>query len=661
VFSAAVGPTEPLRWPSEWPAHGRFVGPENTGFCGQWPQTPKAQSFADEFPTEGHFGYAAAPWPLQFDPHLHRPVQTLQIAPLLNEMSKILSVALLLDSPSAPRAVADLVSWLGGQHNMRCSLIVVPPAAKVVAAPSLTTPISMAQPWRAFLWRLMLAIEKRRVRKSGFRSQFEAPVALDEQPPAGGIYRFKTQPNETGPQLAQRVRMALGDALPDFIVQCGHGLRSGDLAHCAQHGVLELVHGSSHGSEDGSSGFWEVLAQSDKTAFAVRHVGPCGKQVKTLAHGHLPTRTTFLMNQAALVAQMQDTLKALLLQLASDASLAPLGKDVVVQPVRRDRPTARQLTAYAAAVAKRSTLLRLRTVLGVQEKWQVHYKRQAWSQLSLADSQVVPNPAGGYFADPFLRSTPEGLFCFVEEFRDSSQRGVISVLRLDAAGPVYLGRVLDEPFHLSFPYLFEYGGDLYMAPESHEAKQIRLYKCKSFPLQWELHSVVMDDVAAVDSMIFPAHGQWWMLAGVLPQGDVTRFPEMHLFSAPDPVSGQWLPHPQNPLRIDPEFARNGGLLRQGEKLFRVAQACGFSAYGASINISEITHLGANRYEELLAKRMNADSKPGVSGLHHIDNAGGTTVWDEKRWQSTNRFWRSVPDQFQSGARATASQLKVKRT
>jgi hypothetical protein len=576
-------------------------------------------------------------------------------------MSKILSVALLVDSPSVPRPVAELVAWLGGQHNMRCSLIVLPPAATVAPVPTLSTPISMAQPWRAFLWRLMLAIEKRRMRKGGFGSQFEAPVALDQQPPAGGIYGFKAQSMETSTQLAQRIRTALGDALPDFVVQCGHGLPASDLAHCAQHGVLELVHGSNHGAHDGSSGFWEVLAQSDKTAFALRHVAPGGKQITTLAHGYLPTRTTFLMNQAALVAQIQESLKALLCQLAEQAGPARLGKNVVVQPLRRGKPSAAQLVAYAAAVAQRSFMLRLRSVLGVQEKWQVHYKRQDWSKLNLADAQVVPNPTGGYFADPFLRATPEGLYCFVEEFRDSSQRGVISVLRLDPTGPVYLGRVLDEPFHLSFPYMFEYGGELYMAPESHQAKQIRLYKCKSFPLQWELHSVVMDDMAAVDSLIFPAHGTWWMLAGVLPQGDVTRFPEMHLFSAPDPVSGQWQAHPQNPLRIDPEFARNGGLLRQGEKLFRVAQACGFSAYGASINISEITHLAPDRYEELLAMRMNANSKPGVSGLHHIDTAGGTTVWDEKRWQSGNRFWRSVPHQFQSGPRAIASQLKVKRT
>jgi hypothetical protein len=572
-------------------------------------------------------------------------------------MSAVLSVALLVDSPAVSRPVAELVAWIGSQPHMRCALIVVPPAgdnAATMGPRHARETQQAAQPLRALLWKLMLGIERARVRRSSFGKQLGTHVALDSEPPAGGIYKFKPQAGETGAALAQRVRSALHDQLPDLIVQCGHGMHATDLAGCARQGALELVHGSSQGSSDGSSGFWEVLHQNDKTAFAVRHVLACGLRVQTLVHGFLPTRTSFLMNQSALVAQMHDVLKQLLSRIAKQGASALVGKEVVVLPVRRDRPSAAQLVAYGAAVAKRSIVLRLRSLVGVREKWKVHYKHQDWSQLSLTDAHAIRNPEGGYFADPFLRCTAQGQFCFVEEFRERSQRGVISVLRLDDSGPVYLGRVLDEPFHLSFPYMFEYGGELFMCPESHEAQQIRLYKCKSFPLQWELHSVAMDNVAAVDSLIFPAHGQWWMLTGLLPQGDVERFPEMHLFSAPDPVSGQWQAHAQNPLKVDPEFARNGGLLRLGEKLFRVSQAFAFSAYGASINISEIKDLTDDAYNELLAARVNADFKPGVSGLHHIDAVDGLTVWDEKRWHASNRLGRSLWRLFEpEKARAAA--------
>jgi hypothetical protein len=575
-------------------------------------------------------------------------------------MSPPLHIAVLVRHSSVMRPVAELVRWIQAQANMRCSVIVVPPAPLHAQAGSSTafTPATTWSPLRDGLWRLMLMIERARVRRSAFGWQLDAPAALSTLLPAGAMHHFAWQPGESCRSLGLRVRADLRDQLPDLVLHCGGNLPSCDFAVCGTQGLLEFVLGSSHAMADGTFGFWEVLNKSDKTAFAVRHIQSATHKARTMTRGFLPTQTAFLMNQASLLAQLQDSIKPVLNGFANASGSAPVSCDAVVEPIHRDKPTAKQLITYGLSVAKRAITLRMRTLVGVDERWQIHYKRQDWSELNLNSAHVVPNPPGGYFADPFLRATPQGLFCFVEEFLDSSQRGVISVLRLDAKGPVYLGRVLDEPFHLSFPYMFEFGGELYMCPETHQAKQIRLYKCKSFPLQWELHSLVMDHMAAVDSMIFPANGRWWMMAGVLPMGDVNRYPEMHLFSAPDPVSGQWQAHAHNPLKIDPEFARNGGLLRQGEKLFRVAQARAFSAYGASVNISEITQLTTERFEEELTVRLNANSKPGVSGLHHIDTAGGVTVWDEKHWQSVNRLWRTVPHQFQSGPRVPSPQLKV---
>ena len=36
--------------------------------------------------------------------------------------------------------------------------------------------------------------------------------------------------------------------------------------------------------------------------------------------------------------------------------------------------------------------------------------------------------------------------------------------------------ILEKPYHLSYPYLFEYQGQLYMMPESNENNTIDLYK-----------------------------------------------------------------------------------------------------------------------------------------------------------------------------------------
>ena len=73
-----------------------------------------------------------------------------------------------------------------------------------------------------------------------------------------------------------------------------------------------------------------------------------------------------------------------------------------------------------------------------------------------------------------------------------------------------LGPVIVEPYHLSFPFLFTHEGTLYMCPECSGSGQIRVYRCTGFPLQWELAAVLMENVSAADTMLFPRDGRWWI-------------------------------------------------------------------------------------------------------------------------------------------------------
>ena len=48
-----------------------------------------------------------------------------------------------------------------------------------------------------------------------------------------------------------------------------------------------------------------------------------------------------------------------------------------------------------------------------------------------------------------------------------------------------------------------------MCPESSAAKDIRLYKCNNFPLDWKLEKILIQDIHAVDTNIFRLDGKWW--------------------------------------------------------------------------------------------------------------------------------------------------------
>ena len=55
----------------------------------------------------------------------------------------------------------------------------------------------------------------------------------------------------------------------------------------------------------------------------------------------------------------------------------------------------------------------------------------------------------------------------------------------------FLGPVLEENFHLSFPYIFEYKDKIFMCPETHQKKEIRIYICEDFPLKWKFHKTLI--------------------------------------------------------------------------------------------------------------------------------------------------------------------------
>jgi hypothetical protein len=191
--------------------------------------------------------------------------------------------------------------------------------------------------------------------------------------------------------------------------------------------------------------------------------------------------------------------------------------------------------------------------------------------------------------------------------------------------------VLTEPFHLSFPFLFEFNGTTYMCPETCASHQIRLYRAIQFPHKWEFFKAIMRDVAAVDTMLFQKGDRWWMLTNLDRTGDGDFASELYLFSAESPLSETWAPHPANPLKIDPAGGRNAGLLREGDRLFRAGQVHGFDCnYGAAIRLHEIGSLSPEDYREHLIAEITPGFREGLLGAHHLCSTHGVTVVDSVR-------------------------------
>jgi hypothetical protein len=239
----------------------------------------------------------------------------------------------------------------------------------------------------------------------------------------------------------------------------------------------------------------------------------------------------------------------------------------------------------------------------------------------------IANPKGRYLADPFVYSREGKDYCFVEDFNVSKAHGSISVFDLTNDEASFIGYALCEPFHLSFPYLFEYNEQLYMVPETSQNADIRIYRCIDFPLKWELAGVAMKNVSAADSMIFKRGDLWWLFTNINPMGGRDHSSELMIFYADDPLSSEWRPHEENPVYIDPSVARNGGLLYDNDRVFRTAQVTGFSQYGAKSKLFEIRKLTPNEFEETLVSEIEPDFFDGLLGTHHLHSNGTITAFD----------------------------------
>jgi hypothetical protein len=173
-----------------------------------------------------------------------------------------------------------------------------------------------------------------------------------------------------------------------------------------------------------------------------------------------------------------------------------------------------------------------------------------------------------------------------------------------------------------------------MCPDTHEARDIRLYRCTAFPLKWELHKVLMKDVSAVDTTMFERDGKWWMLTNMDASGLGDHSSELHAFSADACDATDWRPHPLNPLIVDSTRARNGGLLSANDALYRVFQVQGFDTYGASMGIAEIQTLDAERYCEAPICAIQPKFLPGLQGAHTYSFSNGVLAVDFVKFEGS---------------------------
>jgi hypothetical protein len=416
----------------------------------------------------------------------------------------------------------------------------------------------------------------------------------------------------------------------DVLIRGGKGILRGEILDAAPFGILSFHHGDNRVNRGGPAGFWESYLEWPSTGFVIQRLTPELDGGDVLVRGWYVTKWFFLLNQAALFSKANVHFKSLLKKLARARALPP-AEDPVPYSARLYRsPTVGQCLHYVARFAARSLWRGAKTLLRYEDRWRVSIIFGDWRRAVLWRARTPAPPPGRFLADPFVWHHRGKTFCLVEDYSFREKGGRISAFQIDKEGATEPKVVLAEPFHLSFPYLFEFEGAIYLCPECSASGQIRLYRSVEFPYRWEFVKAIMTDVSAADTMIFEHGGRWWLLTNFDLPGRPDFRSELYLFSAESPLSESWVPHPMNPLKIDPMGGRNAGLLRDGERLFRAGQVQEYDRYGVGIRLFEIEALSLEHYSERLSGEIQPGFRKGLRGTHHISSTGEVTVVDGYR-------------------------------
>lgn len=223
-------------------------------------------------------------------------------------------------------------------------------------------------------------------------------------------------------------------------------------------------------------------------------------------------------------------------------------------------------------------------------------------------------------ADPFMLSVENCWFMFFEVLNMQRRMGEIGLATSrDGISWSYQQIVLSEPFHLSYPYVFEWMDDYYMIPETFQAGSVRLYKALKFPTQWSYIGDVLHGPYYVDSSIVRFDNKWWLFTETNPE---IKHDTLRLYYSDD-LMGQWHEHPESPvIKGNGHIARPAGrVVVNHERVFRYSQDCD-PIYGYQVNVFEITDLTKTKYNERAVLNnpvLKASGKGwNASGMHHID-------------------------------------------
>lgn len=417
----------------------------------------------------------------------------------------------------------------------------------------------------------------------------------------------------------------------DFILRFGFGIIRGDVLTAARYGVWSFHHGDEETYRGTPPCFWEIYHQERVTGSILQRLTNRLDGGIVLKKGFFKTKYTYPgnVNQAFFASAdwpRQSAIDILNGHL-DKVEGAPSSTHAPIYFV----PTNTQLLRYFTVAAWLQVQKAFKSLLYV-DYWNIGVAEipiQSFLQLTAPPPvKWFPNRTKRKFlADPFAVFEQGRLTILYETFRYREKIGKIEAAEYRDGAFLEQGIILNEDFHLSYPFMFDYNGQRYCIPETYQANQVRLYRAVEFPHRWAFDRVLIDQYAGVDMTLLHYNKLWWMFS--TDKNDGVHH-HLRLFFAENPL-GKWQPHPQNPVKTDIRAARPAGTLFFADgDMYRPAMDYSEKIEGRIV-INKVLKLSPTEYEEEEYTILNPLPDTYYSDkIHTLCEAGPYTILDGAR-------------------------------
>lgn len=481
-------------------------------------------------------------------------------------------------------------------------------------------------PWHQFLFKKYYQFI--------FRPESFRPKALDELLNHLPIVKCQVLKKRMSEYFRDQDLDAIATYNPDFILKFGFGIIKGEILTCTPLGVWSFHHSDEQKYRGVPPSFWEIVNNDTKTGAILQRI------TDKLDKGIILRKGLFKTINHSWKANLDQTISY------SINWPADVCREILVQHTFPDQPEGVDSIAPLMKTPGNTTFLLFLLKLFFNkirfhldeifrcEIWQTGIMKARTADI-LGSLQYVIEPEetdwlsakdkNSYYADGFAIREHDRLLLFFENYNYRSRKGHISVSWFNERDNTFSNPTcsLEEPWHLSYPFIFKSGNDFFCLPESKTHGSLELYRLEPSTLKMTRVRTLIEGIEAVDPTLVFHQNHWYLF---FMSGAATNV-ELQIWHA-ETLDGPFVPHALNPVKSNVGNARPAGpLFFLDRKLYRPAQDCS-RTYGGRIIINEVKILTEDSFLEMAVGVL--DPPKGFEGIHNLSFAGDYMYFDCKK-------------------------------